>query len=191
MADLITLAEYKTAKGLSSTSEDGKIEPLIVSASNFIRTYCGRSFTDHFNSDKTETFNILWSDQFVQLSESPVISVTSVSERSSVTSAYEPITDFYLDQDTDVIYRLSNDGVGEFASGPGAVKVVYKAGWATAPAEIKQAAIDLVTYYLKEEYKQNRSIGNASMQNAPGPSSPHSAELPAHIKRVLDLYRTY
>jgi hypothetical protein len=193
MADLITLAEYKIAKGLSSTSEDSKIEPLIVSVSSFIRNYCNRNFTDYYNTDKTEVFNILWSDQFVQLSETPVVSITSVSERTAVTSDYAVITDYYLDPATDVVYKVGSDGasLGTFPPGPGAVKVIYKAGWAAAPSEIKQATIDLVTYYLKEEYKQQKTIGSSSIQNAPGPSTAHSAELPAHIKRVLDLYRNY
>jgi hypothetical protein len=193
MTDLITLEDYKTAKGLSSTSEDSKITPLIESVSQFIKTYCGRTFIDNYSTPKTEYFSIFWGDEFVLLSESPVVAITSVSERASLTEAYEPITSYYLDQENDSVYKIASDGINKtsFTQGSGSVKVVYTAGWPETPLDLKLAVIDLVTYYLKEEHKLNRSVGATSMQNAPGPSTAFSAELPAHIKRVLYLYKVY
>jgi hypothetical protein len=191
MADLITLAEYKVAKNITSTNEDAKITPLIASVSQFIRTYCGRTFTDHYTVDKTELFSILWGETSVQVSESPIVTITSITERLNLTAAYEPVTSYYVDPDTDSIHKIGQDGVTptSFNTGNGAVKIIYQAGWAECPADLKLAVIDLVTYYIKEEYKPNRSIGATSMQNASQSSIPNSAELPAHIKRVLDLYR--
>lgn len=191
MANLITLEEYKVAKGITSTNEDAKITPLLLSVSQLIRTYCGRSFTDYHAADKTELFSIFWGESFIQLSETPVVTITSISERDSLAGIYEPLTNYYLDTDSDSIYKIAEDGVSNtsFKTGNGAVKVIYRAGWADAPADLKLAAIDLVSYYLKEEYKPNRSIGSTSMQNAAQDSSYKGAQLPAHIKRVLDLYR--
>lgn len=189
MADLITLAQYKTAKGLVSSNEDAKITPLLASVSQLVRTYCGREFTTYYSSDKTEYFSIFWGENFVQLSEFPLVSITSVSERNSLTDSYVPITNYYPEDSN--IYKIGDDGItaSSFSAGPGSVKVVYKGGYQNIPEDLKQACIDLVTYYLKEEYKINRSIGSTTMQNASQASTPHSAELPAHIKRVLDLYR--
>ena len=193
MVDLITLEDYKTAKGLSSTSEDSKITPLIESVSQFIKTYCGRNFVDSYATERTEFFSIFWGDEFVQLSESPIVEITGVFERDSFLSAYTPITNYYLDSENDSVYKIASDGVNtaSFTKGNGSVKITYRAGWENTPADLKLAVIDLITYYLKEEHKQNRSIGSSSMQNSSGNPAPFSAELPAHIKRVLDLYKVY
>ena len=191
MANLITLEEYKTAKGITSANEDAKITPLLASVTQLVRTYCGRSFTDYFSADKTELFSIFWGESFIQLAETPIVSITSVSERDNLAGSYVPLTSYYVDKDSDSIYKVADNGVSttSFKEGNGSVQVVYKAGWESAPADLKLAVIDLVSYYLKEEYKPNRSIGSTSMQNAAQDSSYKGAQLPSHIKRVLDLYR--
>ena len=48
-----------------------------------------------------------------------------------------------LDTDLDAIYRIGT----AWPTGPGSVKVQYKAGYSTVPADLKLAVIDLVTYY--------------------------------------------
>ena len=73
----------------------------------------------------------------------------------------------------------------------GAVEVVYTAGYSAVPADLKLAVLDLVTYYLKDEHKQRQSIAGASIQNASSSSQRDNVAFPDHIKRVLDLYKTY
>ena len=58
MADLITLASYKEAEGLSTPKEDLRINALIPSVSQLVKTYCGNSIVDFYSSNKTEEFNI-------------------------------------------------------------------------------------------------------------------------------------
>jgi hypothetical protein len=199
MADLITLEDYKTYKGLSSFSEDAKITPLLSSVTQLVKTYCGRTFIDYYSTDLTEYFNNTWLVEFIQLKESPVVAITGVYERASTTDSYVALvafTDYYLDTATDCIHRVNSSGTGytTFAQGPGAIKVVYKGGFATCPLDLKMAVMDLVTYYLKEDYKTSRSLGSASM-NTSAPvgklGGAGSAAMPDHIKRVLDLYRFF
>lgn len=194
MANLITLEDYKTAKGITGTTEDAKITPLLASVSQLVRTYCGQAFTDYFAADKTEYFDINWPAEFVQLDEGPVTSVTNVYERPDISSAYVTLTstEYYLDTKTDSIWRVNTEGNGyqEFYEGPAAVKVVYRAGYSACPADLKLAVVDLITYYLKEEHKPNRTLGSANLQNQGTSSQPASANFPDHIKRILDLYRT-
>jgi hypothetical protein len=193
MADLITLAEYKIFRGLTGTTEDSKITPIISSVSQLVKTYCGRTFVDFYAADKTEYFSPMWPVNAVQLSESPLVSITSVSERESVTGAYTALAaaDYYYDDEVDSLYRVGTDGVGltDFKQGPGAVKVVYRAGFSTCPADLKLAVINMVTYYLKDEYKVAQSIGATTINNAGSSSQNNSADFPNYIKRVLDLYR--
>jgi hypothetical protein len=58
MADLITLQEYKTAEGITQPKEDARLNVLIPSISQLVKTYCGNSFVDFYSTNKTETFNI-------------------------------------------------------------------------------------------------------------------------------------
>ena len=195
MANLLTLEEYKAAKGLSGFTEDAKITPLLESVSQLVRTYCNREFTTYYGSDKTEYFTVKWNDQSVQLNETPIVSITSVSERESITGSYTALgaSEYYTDTDTDCVFRVDINGTGftSFKPGPASVRVVYKAGYAATPADLKLALIDLVTYYLKEEYKPSKAIASVNVQNNTSSSQNNSPDFPDHIKRILDLYRTY
>ena len=195
MANLLSLEDYKISKGINGVTEDAKITPLLASVSQLVRTYCGREFTTYYGTDKTEYFTIKWEEDFVQLGETPIVSITSVSERESISGAYAVLSanDYYLDTDTDSIYRVDSLGTGYMAykTGPASVKVIYKAGYSECPADLKLAVIDLVTYYLKDEHKANRSIGSVTVQNQMTRTHRDSPDMPDHIKRVLDLYRIY
>ena len=197
MADLITRDEYKSLKNLSqSVKEDGRIDALIDSVSPLVKTYCGNSIVDYYSSNKTETFNINWNTHIVQLTESPVNTIVTVQEREGYSSSYTTLTtgdnEYYLDVDTDSIIRTT--GGWEYANwprGPGAVKIVYTAGWATTPKDLQLAVADLITYYLKDEYKERRSMQGASITNRGTSSMRDNVDFPDHIKRVLDLYKNF
>ena len=193
MADLITLQEYKTAEGITAPKDDARLNVLIPSVSELVKTYCGNSFIDFFSSNKTETFNIDWGTYVVQLTESPVNAIVSVQERESYNSAYTTLTtgayEFSLDTRTDSVLRTTSAGYKNWPRGVDAVKVVYTAGYSSVPSDLKLAVLDLVTYYLKDEHKQRQSIAGASLQNQGSASQNNNVGFPDHIKRVLDLYK--
>lgn len=195
MADLITLATYKEAEGLSTPKEDLRINALIPSVSQLVKTYCGNSFVDFYSSNKTETFNIDWGTYIVQLTESPVNTIVSVQERESYSDAYATLTtgayEYALDTATDSILRTNTSTYQNWPRGVAAVKVVYTAGYSAVPEDLKLAVIDLVTYYLKDEHKERRTIQGASIQNASSSSQRDNVAFPDHIKRVLDLYKNF
>ncbi len=197
MADLITRDEYKSLKNLSqSVKEDGRIDALIDSVSPLVKSYCGNSLVDYYSSNKTEDFNVNWDTHIVQLTESPVNAIVSVQEREGYSSSYTTLTtgaqEYFLDTDTDSVIRTT--GGWEYKNwprGPGSVRVVYTAGWETTPKDLQLAVADLITYYLKDEYKVNRSMQGASMQNRGTSSMRDNVDFPDHIKRVLDLYKNF
>ena len=195
MADLITLATYKEAEGLSTPKEDLRITALIPSVSQLVKTYCGNSFVDFYSSNKTETFNIDWGTYIVQLTESPVNTIVSVQERESYSDAYATLTtgayEYALDTATDSFLRTNTSTYQNWPRGVAAVKVVYTAGYSAVPEDLKLAVIDLVTYYLKDEHKERRTIQGASIQNASSSSQRDNVAFPDHIKRVLDLYKNF
>ena len=84
--DLISLADFKTLAEINSTQHDAKLEELIDSVSQLVKTYCGQSFLDFYSSDKTEFFTKNFNTHIVELGESPIVSITTVGERNAPTS---------------------------------------------------------------------------------------------------------
>ena len=193
MADLVTLAEFKQAEGISSPKEDLRLATLVPAVSQLVKTYCANSIIDFYSSNKTETFSIDWDTHLVQLTESPVNAIVSVQKRDSVTESYStvPTTDYYLDTATDSVLYVMGSTYKNWPRGAGSVKVVYTAGYASTPADLKLAIFDLITYYLKDEHKERRTLGGASIQNQGSTSLRDSVAFPDHIKRVLDLYKNF
>jgi len=195
MADLITLQEYKTAEGISQPKEDARLNVLIPSVSQLVKTYCGNSFVDFFSTNKTETFSIEWSTHLVQLTESPVNTIVSVQEATSYGGALTTLTvgarEYALNKATDCIYRTTSGGYKPWPIGIETVKIVYTAGYSAVPADLKLAVLDLVTYYLKDEHKARQSIAGASIQNQSSSTQRDNVSFPDHIKRVLDLYKNF
>jgi hypothetical protein len=197
MANLITSDDYKEAKGITTSKEDLRIDSLIASVSQLVKTYCNTSFVDYFSSNRTETFTIDYSTHSLMLTETPVVSIVSVSEREGVSESYVALTssagEFYYDDVLDTLLRTisGTSSYKSWAKGPGAVQVVYRGGYATIPGDLKLAVVDLITYYLKEEHKERRTIAGASIQNQGSSSQRDNVAFPDHIKRVLDLYKNF
>ena len=145
MADLITLQTYKDAEGISTPKEDLRINALIPSVSQLVKTYCGNSFVDYYSSAKTEFINIDWGTYIVQLTESPINSITSVQERTSYSGDYTTLTtgayEYYLESSTDSIFRTTSAGYKNWPTGVGAVKVVYTAGWSALPKDLELGVV--------------------------------------------------
>ena len=195
MADLITVQEYKNAEGIAGQKDDTRLDIIVPQVSDLAKKYCGTSFVDYYSSDKTETFSV--SDNFTStmiVSESPLVSVTSVKERSTYEASYETLStsdyEYYVDLASDSIVRTTKSGTKKaFPQGMGSVQIAYRAGYSATPKDLKLALFDLVTYYLKDEHKERRSIAGASLQNQGTSGVRDNTDFPDHIKRVLDLYR--
>ena len=202
MADLVTLQEYKDFAGLQGVQNDARLNTIIDNVSQLVKTYCGTTIIDFANSDKTEYFNI--ADDYVDriiLSESPLISVSSVQERENQAQSYTTLItensdssgkyEYVLDMDSDSIIRTNSTGHKSFPKGVKAVKVVYRAGYTSTPEDLKLAVFDLIKYYMKEERKERMSIAGASVDNPLSTSLRNNIGFPDHIKRVLDMYKIY
>jgi len=195
MANLTTSAEYKDAEGINSPKEDARIDVLVPAVSQLVKTYCGNSIIDFYSTNKSETLSVDWDTYAIQLTESPVNTIVSVSERRSYSESYSTLTtaayEYYLDTTTDSLIRTNSFGQINWPKGVGAVQVVYTAGYATVPEDLKLAVFDLITYYLKDEHKERRVLAGASIQNQSTTSMRNNVAFPDHIKRVLDLYKNF
>jgi len=193
MTDLITLAEYKEIEGIASPKEDLRLATLVPSISQLVKTYCGNSLVDYYSTNKIEVFNIDWQTHLVQLTESPVNTIVSVEKRDSAQESYTTVltAEYYLDTSTDSILYIAGNSYKNWPRGAGAVKVTYTAGYSACPADLKLAVVDLITYYLKDEHKERKTLGGASIQNQGSTSLRDSVAFPDHIKRVLDMYKNF
>ena len=195
MADLITVAEYKDAEGLRGEKDDDRLAVIVPQVSDLVKKYCGISFIDFYSSSKTETFSI--DDNYTTtliMSESPLIAVSAVQERTSYSGSYTTLTtgnyEYFVDTESDAVVRTTKEGnPTAFAKGVGSVKVTYTAGYASTPKDLQLALFDLVNYYMKDEHKERRTLGGAQLQNQGTSGIRTSSDFPNHIKRVLDLYR--
>ena len=195
MADLITVNEYKDAEGLRGEKDDDRLSVMVPLVSDLVKKYCGISFVDFYSTDKVETFTI--NDNYtstITMSESPLVTVDTVKERPDYGSPYVTLTtgnyEYYVDVESDAVVRTNESGNPiSWKKGVGSVQITYNAGYSTCPSDLKLALFDLVNYYMKDEHKERRSLGNAQMSNQGTSVIKSSTDFPDHIKRVLDLYR--
>ncbi len=187
MADLITKEIYKQSKMLTSSKEDERLDIIIPAVNHLVKSYCNNSFNDYVTEDKEEYHTVEFFESKIMLEEYPVISITSVYERAHETDDYVELTtdEYILNRKTDSIVRIGP----KWPIGVESVKVLYNAGYTETPQDLLLALIDLVHYYMKEEYKENRTMMGASMQNITTSSLNGNIGFPNHIKRILDMYR--
>jgi hypothetical protein len=183
--NLITKAEYKTYAGISSTNQDSEIDLLIPKISELIKTYCRRTFVDYYDEPLVQKTS--GGFEKLLLKEAPVVQILSVEKSTDYGQTYANLTEFsdwVLDTADDSVVALSKDGFPQLVNG---YIVTYFAGYETVPEDLKLAALDLVTYYRKND---------GSVHNNKSPGAGGSVQLeyimntnfPAHIKRVLDQY---
>lgn len=183
-ANLITRAEYKANAGINSTNQDAEIDSLIPKISQLIKTYCRRSFVDYFDEPKIETFNGGF-DRLI-LKETPVVSVSAVEVSEDFGKTYKDLReyeDFVVEEDTDSVVAINSMGFPKLLKG---YKVTYFAGFEKVPEDLKLAALDMISYYMKNDSSVH-THKNAN-PNTMQVEYISNTQFPAHIRRVLDHY---
>lgn len=184
--NLITKAEYKAYKGINSTTQDSSIDSIIPKVSAFIKNICKRTFVDYVDEPKVQTFK---GGAFLLPEESPIIQILSLEYSEDYGNTYVELTeftDFVLDSEEEKIVPV---GISEFPRLINGYRLSYLAGYETLPEDLKIATMDLTEYYLRND-------GAVHSPKAPGTNSVQieyisTTNLPAHIKRVLDLYMSH
>lgn len=182
---LVNITEYKAYAGKNNPNEDTQIASLITIISQFVKTYCRRTFIDYVDDAKVETFS--GKVQPFLLTEFPLVAISSVGFSSDYGVTYTDLTegtDWYLDNETTAINSTSSTG---FTIYPNGYKVTYTAGYTELPQDLKLGIFDLITYYLSNDQ-------SVHSPKAPGTNSVQveyitTSNLPAHIRRVLELYK--
>lgn len=190
--ELVSLDEFKAYKKIVKDEDDSKLSIMIRSASQLAKTYCRRTFVDYAATDKVEYFDGDSLDTLF-VNEFPIINVTSV-EVAPDGVTYTALTvneDYFVDTEVDAIRTV--DGlpftVGSYPSFK-SVKVTYSAGFDEVPEDLKIAVMDLVEYYRQEEYTPRKAFEASSIENL-GFREGGKASLPAHIKRIFEMYKAF
>jgi hypothetical protein len=98
---------------------------------------------------------------------------------------------YMFDAESDRVVRLGVLGKADaFPEGPDTVRVTYTGGYATTPADLKLATFDLVTYYYKKESTPQKAVSAGITLSSRSTPTDKPSDFPAHIKRILDLYRS-
>jgi hypothetical protein len=185
--DLITLQEYKTYALINSTTQDVAIQSIITKVSALVKQICRRTFVDYLEEYNTETKRSCVNNRIL-LSETPVTQIASVEFSEDYGKTYttlEEFTDYVVDNEA-VEFIISNyTGYNRV----NAFRVTYNAGYEELPEDLKLAILDLVTYYLRNDsaVHSTKSISPNTMQI----EYVSTTNLPASIKRVLDLHTAY
>lgn len=184
-ANLITLAEYKAYIGITSDTEDAKINVLIPIVSSLAKNICRRTFVDYVNDAKIEIYS--GGQPKLLLEEYPVLAVSSVEYSADYGKTYISLVeyiDYAVDLEDGTVVPV---GSTEFPRTVNGYKVTYTAGFESAPPDIKVAVMDLLTYYIKNDMavKSQRDSGSNTVKI----EYILSNSLPAHIARVFDLYK--
>lgn len=175
MADIITLATYKSLAGINSPTKDVHHQMLVDFVNDFISKYCGTDFS--FGTKTGVPVTALGNR--ILLPDLPISEVTKVTYNGTdlETTAYS-----LLDSDIgDLLIKSSYVSQTEFA-----YTVDYSYGFSTIPSAIKLAAYELVQYYDKEKHQGSKQLGNGQQV-----SYTSSRLLPPHIRNALDLYRRF
>jgi hypothetical protein len=184
--NLITVAEYKSYSGISSTNQDSSIGAVIPKVSELVKSICRRTFVDYVDDFKIETRRNLTNNRFIAR-ETPVLNVSAVEFSEDFGKTYSTLVeyqDYVVDQDNDAVEIIAYPYVDY--SRINAFKFTYNAGYETIPEDLKMAVMDLIQYYLRNDsaVHSTKSISPNTMQI----EYVSTTNLPAHIKRVLDLH---
>ena len=202
---LVTRAEYKAYQGISSNTSDALIDSLIPKVSELVKSLCRRTFVDYIDDAKIE-YSEGGIEAFV-LEEYPVLSVSSLEYSVDYGKTYTTLTEYenyVLSKATNSIkpilmtqqpvepygYQLYSDASSRLSKNfPAAIngyRITYNAGYETLPDDLRLAVLDLIAYYVKNDSAVHTH--KLAQPNTMQVEYITSTNLPAHIKRILDLY---
>jgi uncharacterized phiE125 gp8 family phage protein len=187
--DLATLADVKAWLGLTQGADDALLARLITAASEDIRQETERVFHP---SAYDEFYNGAgWEQTILVTRQWPIISVASLTIDGNQIPAQPGANQRgYVFRNSASAGKIVLAGY-EFTSGSENVELAYTAGYADGsgnflpPADLAQAAIDLVAY----RYTGKSRIGQRSKTLAGETVSFITDHYPDSVQRVIQRYR--
>lgn len=183
--NLTSKADYKAYAGIKSTNDDAIIDFLIPRISQLVKVYCRRTFVDHWDTPLVQ-----YSDggfDNIILTETPVINIATVEYSADYGQTYTVLPEYeYWVKDGDLLRATDNRGI--FRKAVKGYRVTYTGGFEDVPGDLEVAVLDIINYYMKNDsaIHTHKSANPNSMQV----EYISNTQFPAHIRRVLDFYKT-
>lgn len=161
----VTTAEAKTHMRIDHDGDDAYIAGLIAGARDFLQSVCGKTF---FTTTYTLKLDRFPTDDYIDMPMPPLATVTSISYEDTAGdtqtfSSASYTVDTYPEPGR--IYVDRSVGWPSVYDQRNAVTIVYTAGYATVPDNIKQAVL-----LLTAEWYENRENGVVGTIYTPTPS---------------------
>lgn len=142
--NLLSVEEMRAAVGVTGSGSDAALLILNGRVSRAIAAHCrvasaGIAVPTLRQETLTETFRTGMSREKLLLSRRPIVSVTSVVEDGETLTGAE----YEIDAASGILLRLENDEPACWSWSK--IVVVYVAGWATVPDDLKLAASKLAS----------------------------------------------
>jgi uncharacterized phiE125 gp8 family phage protein len=140
--DLATLAAVKAALGITGTTEDATLAPLITAASAAMAKACNRVLVEEtveesLRSHGTASFT---------LERYPVTSITTITEDGTVLVD----ADYEADLAAGIVERLWSDRIGCWARGRTVIRYIGGYSLTTMPGDIVQALVATVASFRSQ-----------------------------------------
>jgi uncharacterized phiE125 gp8 family phage protein len=174
---LATIDDLKAYLSISGATDDPVIESAIKSASVLISSIINRDIeTQQYTATYDGSGNVRQVLSFFPVTAISSLTVNGVAKAAATSFG----SSGYRFDDYSVI--LNNE---VFPKGIQNVTVVYTAGYASVPADLKQACVDLAA----EVYRRRNRVGETSKAIAGGTTSYSVADIPPHVRTVINQYR--
>ena len=176
MATILSLTDYKTTAGITSSEYDAQLTELIEMANDFIERYCNRVFGIGEFTEEDEGIIDHTGRYLFTTKQYPIVSVSSLSIRF-----YGTTSDITID--TSLLDIFERDGIIYYSrpivQGSGIVireeyknqfyySITYSGGENTVPPAVKMAAVQIVTdskRYLQDVVTVSGSSHQANLKS--------------------------
>src|SRR5574337_320001 len=180
--DLTDLTTVKSYMGITSGASDSLLSTLITAASQFIMSYCNRTFQAQPYTEYRDGVGYGVSE-LVTLGY-PIQSVQGVTVNGTPLPAANvaswPRTGYYAGQ-----WYIGIEGY-EVPRGRKNVVLQYTAGYPTIPADLNQACVEMVAL----KYKQKDRIGISGTESIDGQTiSFKDVAMSTAVKQTLQQYK--
>lgn len=188
---IITLSELKTFLGISGTSEDAQLTPMVAMVNKYLVNYVDRDIEETTYEDELYDGP---GTVALTLRNYPIIEVSSVMcnnievEEVSYEDRMDNGTDGYWIKDPElgILWRS-----GLWPRGRGIILISYTAGYETIPDDVKYAAYVAASYLRRIQKKIgiiSESLGSYAYSLA-NPSNGKTLFENAGVAEILDDYK--
>lgn len=201
MTALVTLAEVKDYLTINSNNFDAKLSNIINYSSTLVESYCGRVFTaanvTYEYKDgglpyvlvNNPPINNVWSiAEYDGTQYVPMIGINTDGGLPNVSANTNATPEYSWDSNSGKVWKgfttTITPATQVFATYPKGVRVDYNGGYTTIPADLKLCVMDIIKALHKGMEASETRFDREYIK-----ASPYTGGFPAHIRRVLDLYR--